>query len=459
MDIAAGGEFWLPETPDVTVRGAFRVDPGEQPEARLAAALVEDPRVTRSATGGLTYAQGPAGSIKASLPLTIQSQLLDSGESVTLVNAQNWGGPGPPFGVAQYKAHYAIVGDRHVSGSKQLFSAMRFRFGASYWLGHLRDGETGAVDGDGSTLSVEAAEDGNWLLYTPAAPMTLQRLESMVILGCLTLAELALDQDFDARDTQVRVNAGDAWLAVHGSGANTPPKEFSYRTLLPREELTIERFAKWIPLNDTLDGLARVAARPIDGLLQTQVLVATSLLEGIHRRLPLRQSKFPNASQKAIERTKQAVRRGAKDQAAGEKNLPPGEVHKSVKDAVGHFDDVDYFERARDVVNKVCAVLPEIAESVGKDDLANYIKNARNEMAHQSPLDHQKEPLDVRYLRWLVVAEVMPWLLRGLLLLEVGIDPGLMHDWHLMDRRFPSFRANVAQFVSELGWQLPSPGD
>lgn len=36
-----------------------------------------------------------------------------------------------------------------------------------------------------------------------ATPLTLRRLETMVMTGCLALAELALDQDFDTRDTQV----------------------------------------------------------------------------------------------------------------------------------------------------------------------------------------------------------------------------------------------------------------
>ena len=191
MNIAASGEFWLPETPDETVRGAFRADAGKQPEAVLAEALVEDPRVSRTATGGLMYARGAVGGVKASLPITMQGRL-DSGESVTLVNAQNWGDPGPPFGSPHYQAHYAIVGERHTSGPNQLFSAMRFRFGDPYWLGHLRAGETAAVGEDGSTLSVEGADDGNWLLYTSATPLTLQRLETMAESGCLTLAELAL---------------------------------------------------------------------------------------------------------------------------------------------------------------------------------------------------------------------------------------------------------------------------
>ena len=386
---------------------------------------------------------------------------LDSGDSLTLINAQNWGGPGFPFEAPHYKAHYIIIGDiigdRFVSGPDQLFRGMRFRFGDAYRLGHLQEGEANAVDIDGSTLSVEAAEDGNWLLYTSASPVTLGRLESLVVLGCLTLAELVLDQDFDARDTQVRID-DDVWLTVHGSGANTPPREFDYRTLLPREELTIERFAQWIPINDTLDGIARVAARPIDGFLQTQALVATSLLEGLHGRLhkTFQQSKFPDASKPALDRIKKAVRHAAKETAAAEDNLDSQQVRDAVMKSVSRFEEVEYVQRASDVVARVSAALPEITESVSAADLSVHLKNARNEMAHQLPLDEEEEPLDVRLLRWLVVTQVTPWLLRGLLLLEAGIEPSPLHRGCMGNSRFLSFRANVAQFVSELGWELPA---
>ena len=150
MNIAASGEFWLPETPDETVRGAFKADAGEQPEAVLDDAFIED-GVSRTDTGSLMYAQGAAGSVKASLPITLQGRL-EAGDCVTLVDAQNWGGPGPPFGSPHYRALYAIVGDRHTSGPEELFSAMRFRFGDPYWLGHLQRGETAAVGADGSAL-------------------------------------------------------------------------------------------------------------------------------------------------------------------------------------------------------------------------------------------------------------------------------------------------------------------
>jgi hypothetical protein len=66
-------------------------------------------------------------SVKSLLPITVQG-LLETGESVTLVNAQNHGGDGSFFlGAPRYKAHYAVLGDRHVSGVDQLLSAIRFR--------------------------------------------------------------------------------------------------------------------------------------------------------------------------------------------------------------------------------------------------------------------------------------------------------------------------------------------
>lgn len=453
MSIVASGHFWVPQAPNVKVSGTFTSAPGDQPTAKLAEGVVDDPRVTRSSHGGITYAQGGASSIQAFLPITLQGQL-DSGEVVTLVNAHNHGGPGRPFENPYYKAFYAIVGDRLVSGPDQPFGSMRFRFGDPYWLGHLQDGEASAVDSGGSTLSVVADDDGNWLLYTPATPATLGRLESLVVLGCQTLAELVLAPEFEARDTQVRINEGDAWLTVHGPGANTPPKELEDRELLPREELTIERFAKWIPFNDTLDGLATVVARPLKGLLQTEVLVVTALVEGLHRRMTktFEQSKFPAASGSALDRIRQAARRAAKNKAEDEQDLDPDEVRNAVKDAVGHFDDVDYLQRADDVVTMVCNVLPEINESVA--DLPKRLRDARNEMAHQLPLDHEKEPLEVRYLRWLVVSYVTPWLLRSLLLLDIGIEPALLRDQLSANSRFFYFRANVAQFVAELGWGL-----
>jgi hypothetical protein len=168
------------------------------------------------------------------------------------------------------------------------------------------------------------------------------------------------------------------------------------------------------------------------------------------------QSKFAGASPSRVKRIKEAARRAAIVSATGGRKLDAAQVNVAVMNAVSHFDDVDYVQRAADVVTKVCAVIPEIGESVA--DLPMQLTKVRHEMAHQLPLDEEYEPFEVRYLRWLVVAKVTPWLLRGLLLIEAGIDPRVLHDRHVAYGRFLNFRANVAQLVSELGWEQPSSG-
>ena len=444
------GYFWVPEKPDAAVWGAFAADGGHKPEVILAAGLVDDPRVVRSnRAGGRVFVSSGAATVKAFQPITLWGQL-DTGPVVTLVNAYNHGRDGAYFGSPHYKADYAVLGDRHVSGVDQLFSAVRFRFGDPYWLGHLRESKASAVDGDGSALRVETSDDGNWLVYAAGRPATLRRLKTLVVSGCLALAELALDQDFAARDTHVRINDGDPWLSVHGPGDDAPPNEFDANTLLRREELTVERFAKWIPFNDRLDGLASVVSRPIKAPLQTQVLVLTPLVEGLHRRMPqtFEQSKFPRASPGVLNRIKEAARHAAGITATDRRNLDPQQVDVAVTKAVSVIDDVDFLQRATDVVTKVCAVIPEIAEGVA--DLPECLTKARNDMAHQLSLDEEKEPIEVRYLRWSVVASVTPWLLRALLLLDAGIDPSVLHDRYLAYGQFLSFRASVAQFVREL---------
>ncbi|MGP0078013.1 hypothetical protein, partial [Mycobacterium sp.] len=169
------GYFWVPEKPDARVWGAFAADGGHKPELILAFGLVDDPRVKATGAGGRVFMSSAAATVKAFQPITLRGKL-DTGLAVTLVNAYNHGRDGHYFGSPHYKADYAVVGDRHVSGVDQLFSAVRFRFGDPYWLGHLRERKASAVDSDGSALGVETSDDGNWLVYTAAAPATLRQL-------------------------------------------------------------------------------------------------------------------------------------------------------------------------------------------------------------------------------------------------------------------------------------------
>ncbi len=218
---------------------------------------------------------------------------LGNGELVSVLDANNVGYSELP----DYVASTAVLG-AHVT-SEQLYSSVRFHLDHRYWLEHLTAGESTAVDDDHSILSVEASEEGNWMVYASSTPATLRRLDIRVVNGCLALAQLALfpdpERDLVTCDTQLRIDPESPWLRVLGPAFSCEPHDPRLDTLLPRTELTVERFAKWIALNDTFDGLAWAVARRMDVPIQLQVQLITSLVEGFHRRLtpPRDQKRFP----------------------------------------------------------------------------------------------------------------------------------------------------------------------
>jgi hypothetical protein len=443
MDLQAAGRFWVSGYTAATARGDLTARTGEKPEVRLDSGLVDDPQI-RAFAGGFSFSGSAVDSVAAFRPITLHGQL-DSGEAVTVQHAQNYGS-NPPFGSPHYIAYNVVVGDR-VTGLDQPYTAVRFRLGHPFWLAHLHESEPVVVEDDGSTLSVEVADDGNWLVYSSSSPATLRQLEIRVVSGCLVLLHLVLDQnDVTTRETQVRLDGDQPWLPVYGPAFNAPMGALEPDPLLPREELTVERFAKWIPFNDKLDGLAWAVARPFKAELQPQVQVMTSLVEGLHRRLRFQQKKFPGVPKDAIGAVLKAARAGASAEAAAQ-GIDPQVASSSVV----LFHDVSFRTRASDIVTEVCAVIPEITESIV--DLPRRIVDGRNDFAHQ--LEQRGESLAVRILPWLIVANTIPWLLRGLLLLRAGVDPNVLRDSYLASNRFEHFRANTAQHVEELGWKLP----
>jgi hypothetical protein len=266
------------------------------------------------------------------------------------------------------------------------------------------------------------------------------------------LARLALDQPLAVRTIEVRTSRNGEWLPLH-SKAYSAPASGAGESLLPREELTIERFANWIELNDRLDGLASAVDGLGQGTLQTQVLVSTSLVEGLHRRLQYEQSQFPEATGGALGWVKKAARNAAAEQAKAEQKMDPDLVHKAVMDAVGHFEDVGYRTRAQDIIDEVTSAVPQLAESV--PGLADKLMAARDELAHHLVLSDEKEPLDHRFNRWAAISYVTPWLLRLLLLLQAGTEPGALREACLRSDRFSFTRANVAAIARDFGW-LPA---
>jgi Apea-like HEPN/ApeA N-terminal domain 1 len=442
---SAGGES--------RVRGELNAEAGRDVEVTLAGAVADDPRVIveHAATGVIvTSVSGdPANDVAAFAPIDVQGQL-DSGELVSLLSAQNHGMPGI-LGAPRYVARVAVFG-AHIFGN-QLYSAVRFRIDDPYWTAHLANGENHTLPDDGSVLRAVASEEGpdkgTWLVYESTQPRSLRDLDSRVLAGCRALARLAFDRPVAVRTIEIRINQDGGWLPLHSKTRTSPVSGYG-ESLLLREELTVQRFANWIALNSRLDGLASAVHDLGEGTIQTQVLTGTSLVEGLHRRLPYEQSQFPMASRSACDRVKRAARKAAAERAAAEEGMNPDLVHTAVKDAAGHFEDVGYRTRAQDIINKVTSVVPELVESV--PDLAGKLMAARNDLAHHLMLNNEKESLTDRIDRWVAVSYVTPWLLRLLLLLHAGIESDVLHRACLGSQRFSFARANLAAIARDLGW-------
>ncbi|WP_157900895.1 HEPN domain-containing protein [Mycobacterium terramassiliense] len=460
---AVGGEFWTPENPSVRVGGVFTAQVGQQAEVTLQSGLVAGvpttgpppiPAPRPDDVAGLILAAA-SGAVARLRPITIHGEL-DGGEPVTLFDAPNWNRPGV---APRHVAPITVFGAN--TSIDQGYCAVRFRIDHPHWLGHLTGGESSVVEDDKSTLSVEVSEGGNWLVYESSAPATIERLEIRAISGCLALAQLALypDEDLVIPNTQVRVDADSPWLTVHGPGFCAVADSLRPATLLPREELTVERFGSWIALNAGFDGLAWAVARRLEVPVQLQVQLFTSLVEGLHRRLPFNQWRFPEVPDVERKSALRKIRRVAREAAVAEAEtlqldwLDPVTVRQMLADAVSHIGEVSYQERAEAVVDAVLAAVPEIGESI--DGWPDHLKDLRNAFAHQLLQDDEGESIEDRRRRWTIVSRLAAWLLRTLLLLRVGVEPELLREKYLQNENFAFYRANLGKLIKELGWEDP----
>lgn len=443
------GTFWSADRPEVRVNGGLTAERGHRAVAELDEHLMPDPRVTvthdpeRRQTVTSISAQ-PARSVKSFLPITVHGELA-TGDAVSLLRAQNYGSAG--HFAPRYRAPAAVLG-AHVD-TDQLYSAVRFRVDRPHWLQHLSPGASRQLD-DGSTLSVDTVSDENWLLYEASTPLTLRQLEVRIVTGSLALLHLAVypDEEKAIGDTQVRIEPDGDWLTVIGPAFWAERGELESQPLLAASDLTIEHYGDWIPLHSSLDGLTWVVARPFVGAVQTRVLLYATIIEGFHRELPgYEQRKFPGVDAEAVRRIYEAARDAAVMQGAAE-----GLDAEAVKKATTVFAQVSFQDRAAAIIAEVVEIIPEIMESIANP--ARRMTKARNDLAHHLSSESRK-PIEVRALEWNVVSEAIAWLLRALLLQRVGIDPAVLRQRFLDFQRFGFFRANTAQHVSELGWDLP----
>ncbi|WAJ47960.1 hypothetical protein OK015_28835 (plasmid) [Mycobacterium sp. Aquia_216] len=457
----AAGEFWTVPQPDRRIGGSFNAELGEPVEVDLDAVLAVDldaddapaprPAPQRGDVAGAMNVAA-AGEVARRRPFNFWGQLA-TGEPVSVFEATNQGMSGA---AAHYVAPIAVIGANVTP--EQRYASVRFRLDHPYWLRHLADNDSSGVGDDHSTLRVEASAHGNWLVYESSTAATLVELEMRAISGCLVLAQLALfpdrerESDLRTRETQVRIDSAGPWLTVRGPMFCAPtPAALDTDFLLLPTELTIDRFAKWIAVNDKFDGLAWAVARRMNLPIPLHVQLLTSLVEGIHLRLTPEheQTWFPDASKAALKRIRRAATQAAVDQAHT-LGLDPDAVGMRVWNALGHWVNKSYLERAEEVVTAACAAVPELGLSITR--LAKHLRDSRITFAHQL---RPEGDLQERHERWMVLFIITPWLLRARLLLEAGIDPAVLREKYLENETFTLHREQAEIRVRKLRWDQP----
>lgn len=411
------GTFWT--VGGQPVRGKL-VAKNKRSRLALNGYLTDDPRVIAAGDSSSVtkISRAAVRSVAASLPRDLFGQL-DSGEAVSMIHAQNFGGSGLDY-LPEFRSPVLITGG-HVTG-KQLYRAVRFRLDQPYWTLHLSDGERAVVPDDGSVISVKYRDAVPWLVYECADPTDLRGLTQRVVSGCAVLGWLMWDQRIVSVETEVQIDAASRWLSVRGRQFARTAKSEPYAEFLPRTELTVDLIARWIALNSRLDGLAWAVHELRKGAVQVQTILGTSLIEGYHRRLD------------NIYDQKKVVTRPRKGGGAPVQKREP----KS------------FYDRTEDVLGEVADVVPDLIAAI--PDCARVLTNARNDIAHHS-VDTTRS-YEERFVGWTVVTRACPWILRVFLLVQAGIDREVLRSGLAGSSGYEFACANTARQAAEAGLRM-----
>lgn len=286
-----------------------------------------------------------------------------------------------------------IIGAHLPAGHATKLDAVRFVLDGSGWWEQLPDSGSASINA-GDVLCER--EDGTvWLEFRPSFTLTL-RSADRAVRSVMTLMKLAVDVDLTPLRMQVRESGGTDWLDV--KTRDQDPSNTSLpnpRNLLPPSSVTLERIAGWLAIEQTMDGLGAAVASPVEGqAIQVHALVATSLIEGIHKRI-----------------------------------VDPGDVH--------------YVTRARALHEMALRIAPEITEPV--DKWPELVKDAHNDLAHHNT----GRSFEEQVYNWIIVESSVIWVLRLCLLSHAGFEDKEIADALGNHQRYEFYRENLKMHVQE----------
>jgi hypothetical protein len=417
------GVFWIASDPNEKRNGFLHVGRGAASE------LIVNPEfypgfVTTDievAADGST--NGSLGYAKDRGPQTLHGRLTSDeiGESVpvSILQAHSTSWPGTS---QSFRPIWSLVGG-HIE-PRHPFQGVRLRIPRYGPRPHdpvpLETGGTARFD-----------TDGGWLELVDLPPRSYGELGSTVIRPICTLLTLATGERIRPSDVQLSPDPGTWWPVYSASQVDDNPAVAD--PLIPLLDISIEVLATWLDRAHVLGPLPAGVASvwETNMAVETQVLILTTIAEGLHRALHPETLRFTHEQGKTIQTAAtEAVREIAADAA------------DAVSGYLAHVHEVGYGTRLQDFAGRAEELVPGITGDPKR--WKSLVYGARNKYAHQPSTDWLEETSIDRVL---TVTQSLSWVLRLILLDQAGLDPGLIADRFQRSQSYGFFLSDVA------GWQ------
>lgn len=394
------GEFWSPDNDARRIEGTLTWEPGSRARLTLRSRVIDElaSPVEFTENGfSMTVSGDPARVVADGVPRVLLGDT-EAG-AVTCVDSYLQHLPRnlfdfetPPLQQV-WDPYTLIVGAHLPAGHATKLDAVRFILDSPGWWTQLP--VVGSAVGDAGEVTCERTEDGlTWLEFRPTSP-TVFRSAQRVVYSMIALVQLAVDASLTPLRVQVREPGHITWLEV--KTRDLDPSKTSWpdsHNLLSPSLLTLERIARWLAIEKTMDGLSSAVAEPVTGTaIQVQALTACSLIEGIHKRM------------------------------------------------VG--TDCHYAVRARELQETAEGIAPGVTEPVV--DWHKLVKQVRNNLAHhETGLSFEQHFLDC-----MIAESSAIWVMRLCLLSHAGFTDQEIADALSDHQRYEFYRENLKMHVKE----------
>lgn len=398
--LEASGHFWSPDDTTKRVAGDVTWEPGARARLTLKTRLVDElaNQVSITKTGlRISRSGDPARIVADYAPRVIVGDTAIG--PVTCIDSYLQHSAGNMIDFARsplrqiWEPYKLVIGAHLIDGFSTKIDAISFVLDNPGWWAHLAENDS--ASSAAGKIECTYSDDGEvWLTLRLSSVLSL-RSADRAMWSVITLAKLALDVDLTPLRVRVREAGQTDWITVKSDSQD--PSKTSWpnpHNLLPPESLTLERLARWLEIEQKMDGLAAAVADPVeDNAVQVHALTACSLVEGIHKRI------------------------------------------------IG--GNPEYVRRATDLHRMALRVDREVTAPV--TGWAKLVKKARNDLAHHNPI----VSLDVQLYNWMIVESSVIWVLRLCLLSHAGFGAKEIRDALADHQRYRFYRENLKMHVKE----------